>query len=52
MFLWRKIGVNKYHQSIHTNTQILMYPKSANPNTPCCVGFAVRRQIKKIINSA
>ena len=52
MFLWRKIGVNKDHQSIHTNTRTLMYPKTANPNTPRCVGFAVRRQNKIIINSA
>lgn len=42
MFLWRKIGVNKYHQSIHTNSRILMYPKTANPNTLNCVGFALK----------
>ena len=29
-------------KSIHTNTQILMYPKSANPNMPRCVGFALK----------
>ena len=40
MFLWRKIGVNKDHQSTHTNSRILMYPKTGNPNTPSCVGIA------------